>query len=220
MALSQDVERIRALLAKHPTLYDAARTMTGARPIAGRTTAYAIHVDGSEWIVRHYVRGGAIAPVLGDKYARLVSRSFRELEVSAAVRARGVPTPIVIAAAEYPAGAFLRFDIVLQYIQGAHDLAAVIFDQPAAAEPAARAIRAAIAGGLVHADLNLKNILVTETDGWIIDLDRARMVRTVDKSAAFAMRARLIRSLEKWQGKIGRTVSADARATLEQAFDV
>lgn len=220
LALQSHASQVRSLLQHHSTLYDAARQFAGARPITGRTTAYAFEVGNEKWIVRHYVRGGSIAPVLGDKYARIVSRSFRELEVTAAARERGVPTPTVIAAAEYPAGVFLRFDIVLQYIEGSRDLAALIFDDPSAAQPAARAIHAAVAGGLVHADLNLKNILVAGDRGWIIDLDRARLEPAANRSGALAMRARLMRSLRKWEVKTQRPVSEDAKRALENAFEL
>ena len=220
LAMTDAAQTIRHLLAQHQTLYDAVRAMPGARPITGRTTAYAADVDGRKWIVRHYVRGGSIAPILGDRYARIVSRSFRELEVTTAARMKGVPTPIVVAAAEYVAAAFLRFDIVLQYIEDSRDLAAAIFEDPHSAEVAAHAIRAAVAGGLVHTDLNLKNILVAGEKAWIIDLDRARLEPMPNRSAALAMRERLLRSLRKWERKTGKQASETARKALEQAFEL
>lgn len=210
---------VDALLSNAETLYDAARRFPDALPVAGRTTAYAISLNSERWLVRHYVRGGVVAPILGDRYARVISRSFRELELTAAAAERGVPTPTVIAAAEYTAGLFFRFDIVFHYISDAHDLAAVLFDNPGAAQPAARAIRAALAGGLVHADLNLKNILVRGDQGWIIDLDRARLEPRINRSSVVAMRERFLRSLEKWQRRIGRDIDPAARKELEQAFD-
>src|SRR5690606_9732594 len=57
------------------------------------------------WAVRRYVRGGA-ARALGDRYAALgTPRPLRELRASVGARARGVPTPAVVAGTVLRSGA-------------------------------------------------------------------------------------------------------------------
>lgn len=217
--------QVRALLSRYATLYDAAASHPGVRSVAGRGTAFVIDVGMESWLVRHYRRGGALARGLGDRYARWShGRAARELAISAAARERGIATPRVIAAIEYPAGLFKRFDLAVELVPDARDLAGVLFgdyaeDPDAAAEAAAQLIRSFIAHGLIHADLNLKNIIVHGSDAWVIDLDRCRLLERVSKSQRAAMKARFLRSLAKWERRTGETISDTARDTLMAAFD-
>ena len=83
---------------------------------------------GERWVVRHYHRGGAMAPILGDRYLRLgTPRPFRELATGWEVEARGIPTPAHLGAAVYPSGLWYRGDLVTRYVPESSDLAAVLF---------------------------------------------------------------------------------------------
>lgn len=199
--------------------------MPGARAIEGRGAAFAISTTDGEWLVRHYRRGGALAPVLGDRYVRIgAARAFHELNVSCAARAAGIPTPEVVAAVSYPHGPFVRSDIAVALIPNSFDLAAVLFG---AATPhvdgeiskAVALIRTICERGLVHADLNLKNILLAQDGGYVVDLDRCRMSEP-SRAAARAMRSRFLRSLEKWQSRTNQIVAPKHRRSLEDAFHV
>lgn len=217
------------MLTRHATLFDAAAAFPGARPVAGRGTAFVIKVgmpNPAAWLVRHYRRGGVVAPVLRDRYARWSkARAFQELDVSMAARSRGIPTPRVIAAVEYRGLLFKRFDIAVELVPDACDLAAALFGEvaqtaQASAEAAARVIRTFTAHGLIHADLNLKNILVRKDDAWVIDLDRCWLVPQASPAQRAAMRDRFMRSLAKWEKHTDRVTGDPLRRTLEQAFDV
>jgi RIO-like serine/threonine protein kinase len=91
-----------------------------------------------------------------------------------------------------------------------------LFDEEAApaAQRAATLIRSFIARGLIHADLNLKNIVVAAADAWIIDLDRCELVDHVSVQQAQVMRRRFLRSLSKWR------VAPGLSQVLSEAFSV
>ena len=205
------------------TLYEVAARTPGAKKVAGRGAAFAITTSDGRWLVRHYRRGGAVARLLDDQYVRTpVPRVFRELHVSVAARAAGIPTPEVVAAVVYANGAFVRYDIAVVFIPAAFDLAAVLFDDvlpdvDAETRKAANVIHTACERGLVHADLNLKNILLAPDRGYIVDLDRCRMSQP-SRAASAAMRSRFLRSLQKWQKRTGKTVAPAHRQLLEDAF--
>ena len=90
----------------------------------------------------------------------------------------------------------------------------------AAAERAARVIHDALAKGLAHADLNLKNILLSPGGDFIVDLDRCILVDHISHTRAGALQRRFLRSLDKWQDRSGRVLPEQARHTLENAFRV
>jgi 3-deoxy-D-manno-octulosonic acid kinase len=143
-----------------------------------------------------------MAPLLGDRYVSGLEgpRPLLELRASAAVRARGVPTPAVVAGAVYPAGLFYRADLVTELVPGGTDLRTVLFgdggrsgapgggtrdgagdgDDPAAGGPsreealeaAGRLVRRMEQAGVEHPDLNAGNILLTGED----ELTRAHLL--------------------------------------------
>jgi tRNA A-37 threonylcarbamoyl transferase component Bud32 len=162
--------------------------------------------------------------VLDDRYLRAApNRVVRELRASEAARARGIATPVVKCGAWYTHGFFRRFDIATLYIPESRDLSDVIFDAafaPAAVARAATLIRDMLRAGLIHQDLNLKNILVTKDRAFVLDLDRCYVVERVSAAQAEAMRARLFRSLAKWQRRTGKVVAPDLAASLTEAFRV
>jgi tRNA A-37 threonylcarbamoyl transferase component Bud32 len=164
-----------------------------------------------------------MARVLRDRYVRLGEpRALRELSVSVAARERGVRTPEVTALGLHPGKWFLRADIATAYVPESEDLAQLGFgdtqrstaEQRAAWSAAGQLVEELARTGLAHADLNLKNILIRfgaeGPEAWVLDLDRARLGR----ANAAAMRARLKRSLEKWEGMAGRALAPEFRAAL------
>jgi hypothetical protein len=265
-----DVESVlRQWLAEAGTLAAYAAAHPSAEALHGRGTVFAIPSPlpgGGQWVVRHYHRGGALAPVLGDRYLRVgTPRPVREYGLGRALAKRGVPTPRMVGAAVYPAGAFYRGDLVTERVDGARDLAAVLFgvaalptapgsgsdvrsaDGPwpgshapagalaarheaagdrAAVEPAVqtaamsaagRLIRRAHDAGLIHPDLNLKNILVrsgAEPEAVLLDLDRGRLVGELSGRARRRMLERFWRSARKWERRTGQSLGP----VLKEAF--
>jgi hypothetical protein len=119
---------------------------------------------------------------------------------------------------------FRRFDIATAYIPSTRDLAAVLFgddDVPGRAlRDTVKLIRDMLRAGLVHNDLNLKNILIAPDRAYILDLDRCRVEEGVSAGTAQLMRGRLLRSLAKWEQRLGRSAPAGVREQLGEAFRV
>lgn len=228
-ARADDFVKVRNALHASDTLYAYAATRADAQPLTGRGVAYRVKVADETWVVRRYRRGGAIASLLGDRYARLgTPRAWRELAVSETARGRGVRTPRVVAAAIYGKGPFLRSDLATEYVPDSEDLAAIGFgaSQRSAAEKQA-AFRAAGAlvrelgqNGISHPDLNVRNILIrfaeSAPEAWVLDLDRARA--TTGKTNPGGMWERLQRSLAKEARLTGRTLDPQLQQALETGY--
>lgn len=225
------------------TLRAAAEAVPGARPLLGRGIAWDVPGGpaGERWVVRHYRRGGAAAPLLEDRYLRRgTPRPEREARVSAEVRARGIDTPPIVAWALYPAGRlWYRADLITEKVPDARDLAAILFgragydddapDGPRqtgrrhALEAAGRLLRELAEAGVLHRDLNAKNILIQSGAGgapprpWVLDLDACALREGPDPAARRVMRARLLRSLAKWGRRTRLPLTAPELALLEEA---
>jgi 3-deoxy-D-manno-octulosonic acid kinase len=217
------------------TLAAYARGRPDTRTLVGRGTVYLLPspVPGaSEWVVRPYRRGGALAGVLGDRYVRLGEpRPFREFDLAVALAVRGVPTAPAVGAAVYPSGPVYRGELVTERVPGAVDLAILLFgtgSSPAATREegmaaAGRVVRTAHDAGLLHPDLNLKNLLVRAAPGGgadavIIDLDRGRLVQRVPASARRRMVARFWRSVSKWERRTGRSLPDTVRSAFHDGY--
>jgi 3-deoxy-D-manno-octulosonic acid kinase len=182
--------------------------------------------DGAHrWAVRHYHRGGAAAPLLGDRYwGHGRTRPERELEASVYARARGVRTPAVVGGAVYRTGSsgaagFYRADLVTELVPGARSLTQLLGEGRAATQGLRRAgalVRALERAGVLHPDLNASNVTLDEAGrAWVVDLDRARRFTPPSARAAEAMLTRLERSIRK----LGGPLSVDERRALRAGFE-
>jgi hypothetical protein len=192
----------------HGTLHDWAARSTGAQPLEGRGTAWAATLNGAgEIVVRHSRHGGALAALTSDLFL-MPTRAPRELDAAIRLAASQVPTSEVIAYAVYPVlGLFARADVATHRLEGA--------DLPGAWRAAHTDARRAElvtalatlldrmqAAGVVHPDLNLKNVFMTAEAGrltaFLLDVDRVEFL--ADSRAEVGRRnlARLVRSAEKW----------------------
>lgn len=152
--------------------------------IAGRGAAWFVSQGSRAWVLRHYRRGGFVARFFADGYlwageARV--RAFAEFRLLEALSARAMPVPRPIAAHYRREGLAYRCDILIERIQGAVPLSAVLKDASPSDE-SWRAIGAAVAAlhreGVDHADLNAHNILIGGERGVsVIDFDRGRLRR-------------------------------------------
>lgn len=231
---------VQSVLHGGRTLYRAAADQDERLELRGRGPVYAFAAAGGRWVVRRCRRGGAVGPVLGDRFLRGgVPRPFREMAASEEARKRGIPTPRVLVAAVYPRGVFYRGDVVTEYVADSRDLAALLFgsDAPeqrapgtaAEEDPAVRQAALRDAGyllarmaraGVEHADLNAKNVLLDRNEGrasaFLLDLDRARIHAPGDAVPAGAMWARLERSLRKFERATGRRLTASEWRALRE----
>jgi hypothetical protein len=197
------------------TLYEFASRQEDARKFEGRAPVYAIDLaeECGSVVVRRSMRGGALARLNSDLFLP-PTRGLRELITSLRLRAAGVSTPEVIAYVVYPAGFVLkRTDVVTRELAGGVDLAALLAgsDRPntrdIVLEEAAALVAALSRAGAHHADLNLKNILITGMNGGehnaarahILDVDRIRFHIPGDPIVLRANIERLERSIRKWR---------------------
>jgi 3-deoxy-D-manno-octulosonic acid kinase len=168
---------------------------------------------GERAIVRAYRRGGLLRHLNRERYL-LGHRAFDELRATERARGGGVRTPTAIAAAERPRAIGYTAALATLLVEGAADAdawlrAADAGEKRAALHEAGRQLAAMHAGGVAHADLNLRNLLVRESDGgpqvWILDFDRARVY---GGGVPEARRARELRRLARSARKLGAPVGA------------
>lgn len=230
VAREPDMGFVRGMVTRHGTL--AAYAAANSRHVlAGRTRTNVCEGPGGLWVVRHAVRGGVFRKKLGDRYLRVgVPRPIRELRASTRARSLGIDTPEVLACAVYDDGMYYRADLATRYIEGSRDLAALSFgpDPPAeevradAWRAAGRLIASAFAVGLVHADLNVKNIVVTTSSGaaraHLLDLDRCRFKTRLSADDRRVMLDRLQRSIRKFERRTGRRLTTLERDGLEHGL--
>lgn len=191
------------------------RQWAGGAPPRGRTLpggrggARAVDVNANLAVVlRPYRRGGWIARVNRDLYFGLRPRPWRELAATEELRARGVPTVEVLAAAvRWIVPGCYRGALLSREVPDAVNL----WEELQRVEPPERAgICEAVAAatrllhdrGAVHPDLNLQNYLVRRRGGtvevFIIDCDRVqlRAATAADRRSAFERLCRSIRRLD------------------------
>jgi 3-deoxy-D-manno-octulosonic acid kinase len=230
VALPWAMAMVRQAIAQTGTLSGYAAVQPGAREFTGRGAAYGMTTAHGEWVVRHYRRGGTVARLLRDRYLRVgASRPMRELRASAAARSRGVPTPEVVAAITYPAGAFYRADLATRYVEDSADLADSVLGAGRGAaqqrietwRAAGALLRLAFAAGVEHPDLNLRNILIQQSDGeapaaFLLDLDRAVVH---DHGVSDEVRSRMIKRFQRSRRKLESVTGATATAAELSAFE-
>ncbi len=214
------------------TLYDYAASLAGAEPIKGRGTVYLIPGPGRRrWVVRRLSHGGLLAPLTGDRFLRLgVPRPVNELSLALRLQELGVPTPRVAAALVYPAGLVYRGEVARDEITGALDLAACLFGGRRLAEPERRAalsaagelIAALHRAGVIHPDLNLRNVLVRLGDegprAYILDVEKCRVAARLSNAARERMLRRFRRSARKFEEGTGERLSRAEWEALQGSY--
>lgn len=202
------------------------------RPQVAGTLAAAPPAE--EWVLRHYLRGGVVARWVADRYlwrGEEATRPFRELRLTAALHAAGLPVPHPVAARYERSGWTYRADLLTVRIPDAVPLSRHLAEWPSTVWPAVgECLRRFHAAGAWHADLNAHNILVvggSAADGaapqvWVIDWDRGRLLHPAQRSRT-AYRGNLLRlqrSLQKLALEAGwRAADAsDAWSALEAAY--
>lgn len=174
---------------------------------AGRQAVYFVRIEGRQYVLRHYWRGGQAAKLSRDSYLWLGterSRPFREWRLLAALQQRGLPVPRPAAARVERTGPLLyRGDILVEYLPDTRTLAELAARQPLPATLWGR-IGATIfrfhRAGAWHADLNASNILIDAQERvFLIDWDRGQLRRPTSGWRR-ANLARLARSLAKFAG--------------------
>jgi len=187
------------------SLESAFRTHPDAVRYSGRGAVWSVPAgDGDRAVLRHYRHGGLLAPLTGDVFFGRTPRPVRELEVSEALRERGGRTPEILALFWKRAGPGLyRADLITREVSGASDLASWLAQPRPAAErrrilaEVGRTLASLHAAGLHHPDLNLKNLLISKGEVWVLDLDRAWLGEPLAERDAVVQLKRLERSFRK-----------------------
>ncbi len=204
-------DALSARLREFTTLYDWAAESPQARALQGRGVVYVAELEecAATVVVRHAWHGGMLAPLTGDRYL-MPTRAPREAAVNVLLRARGVPTPEMLGYALYPAGPGMRrVDVISRYVPDAWDFGAVLagtaprMNARDATPAVLRLLRQLANVGAVHADLNVKNILLVRTqhgdvNAMVLDADVVSF-REMPREGVMALNMRrLLRSIRKW----------------------
>jgi len=194
---------------------------------SGRGPVFRVVLPGGlRAVVRRYRRGGLLARIVRETYAGFSPRPLRELTVTTEARRRGVAAAEVLGARVE--GRWLyRGVLVTAEVPDTITLIEALRRRPA---PPVRRALAASAGeavarlhdaGVVHADLNLHNVLVDgrgEQVTAIVDFDRARLC---DGPLGRTGRRRSLRRLHRSLRKLdpdGALYTADDLAAFHVAY--
>lgn len=183
------------------------------RPLAdhglvGRGRLVVLETPGGELVAKALSRGGLLGPCLPSLYAD-PWRPAREALLCESLRGLGVPTAVVaVARATRVLGGLYRCEIATVRLPGAVDLLAALQGTPPRqwselAGAVGRTLGRLHEIGLVHRDLQVKNLLVPAAVDWqqgllaVIDLDACRLDVTLGSEARLASLTRFARSLVK-----------------------
>lgn len=134
---------------------------------------------GRNGILRKYRRGGVIRFIFRDRFI-LANRPLREFLLHREILSRGVPAPRVLGVSWTRTGIFYSGALATEKVEGM-DLNSWLLSNPDL--PVNRAdvlkscgavIRKMHDAGVIHGDLQVKNILVTGNAPLLLDFDRAR----------------------------------------------
>lgn len=230
VVLDELLTAVRPIIEQHGSLYEWAAGLPQATALRGRAPVYVGDLPGVDVCVavRHVWHGGLLAPLTSDRF-RVPTRAPQELANSLRLRAHGIPTTELLAYVLYPAGPGLRrVDVATRFIPDAVDLGMVLSGHAptistAAALPAVGVLLQRLAAhGVLHPDLNVKNILLVPSGGHshtalAIDVDVVQFVAHRGSEAVMQSNlARLLRSVKKWRTRGGSDIDARALAAFEQ----
>jgi 3-deoxy-D-manno-octulosonic acid kinase len=222
---------VREAIATAGTLYAYAGACPEAEVIAGRGTVYLIPGPGpSRWVVRRLTHGGLLAPLTRDRFLRGgTPRPFNELYLGLKLQDRGIATPGISAAVVYPSGPIYRGEVARDEITDALDLAACLFGETFNARQRLQALAASgrllsslHRAGVVHPDLNLRNVLIKWSDeaarAYILDLEKCRIVPQVSRRRRKGMLQRFRRSARKFAKRTGKQISSVEWERFDAAY--
>jgi hypothetical protein len=180
--------------------------------LTGRAPLGAIDAGHERWIVRRFHHGG-ILRVLGERLYLAPARPFRELVLSHALRAAGLPTPRVVAARSIRSALGWQLALVSARVEGGTDAAELVARlRRGELAPGARRRILATLGELVgrlhaarflHADLTPRNLLVGAdlASGWVLDLDRGRFASALSDDSRRDNLRRLYRYVNRREAR-------------------
>lgn len=213
--------------------------------VSGRREHKIVTAGGAKFVLRHYEHGGLLRFFTCDLYF-ITSRFLRELVVSQYALSRGVHTPEVAALKIKRTFPGYRADILTCLVEESADLQKILLENFQAVglarkreviDKCATLIRKAHDCGILHADLHIKNILLSFRSGiiqpFLLDLDKAKILKSLKTRQRLKNLFRLGRSLDKMGDscaiteldryrfflrylKAGEPLSIDKRAVVSQ----
>lgn len=168
----------------------------------GRGTTYFFQYDKSEYVLRHYRRGGLIGKVLSDQYIYTgieQSRPWQEFKLLQHMQTLNLACPTPVAAMVNRSSFYYQGDIISTKIPNAQDLHNVLLEGELTADvwqKIGQTIAEFHNQQIYHHDLNIHNIMLdAEHRVWLIDFDKCS-VKHGNKWKKANM-TRLKRSFEK-----------------------
>lgn len=160
-----------------PAWWQAHRQVMGSA--IGRGVTWFVKDESHHLVLRHYYRGGMVGKVIHDRFwfeGVESSRAMVEYSLLARLSEQGLPVPRPFGARMVKHGPFYRADILIERIQGAKDMVALLKQEAIASETwhkVGQAVRQLHDAGVYHADLNSHNLLIdNEGKVWVIDFDK------------------------------------------------
>ena len=218
---------IRLLIeAQQQSTRDGGSTQTIIPLPWGRGHVWRVQMDmHATMIIRSYRRGGFVRHFLSDIYWDRPPRPLTELIATETARQRGVPTVEVLGAyVRWIKSGLYRGLLISREAEGFHNLWEWLQRHPTGPTrtviltTVARTIATMHDVGIVHADLNLTNILVqpgsTSPQVLLLDFDRARVL---SDPVSRSQRERTLRRLQRSFRRLnpdGALYSADDIALL------
>lgn len=196
-----------ATLIEHPdeALFSPDLNSVAEKAVAiGRGEAQFYQYQGHDLVLKKYLRGGMVASLLGDRYFGLnreQTRSFKEFHLLHQLQKLALPAPRPVAARAEKSGLFFRAALITLEIPNAQTLADQLMSSTlddAAWQDVGRCIRQFHDNNVYHADLNARNILLSEGKVYLIDFDKGAF-RYLGESWKASNLARLKRSLLKFK---------------------
>jgi 3-deoxy-D-manno-octulosonic acid kinase len=177
--------------------------------------------DGRRYVLRHYRRGGLLARLSPDRYlwhGEDSTRPFAEWQLTYSLHRAGLPVPAPIAARYRRHGSTYTGDILTERLATVGSLAECLRAGALSVLTwisIGRCIRRFHDLGVCHADLNARNILLSEESVYLVDFDRCQLRAPGWWRDANLVRLR--RSLEKitWALPAERFGEADWHGLLD-----
>ncbi len=168
----------------------------------GRGNAVFFTQNNTEYVLRHYLRGGQVAKISKDKYLFLGlkrTRSFAEMRLNDYLYKKGLPVAVPVAAKVIRHGLIYSADFISIKIANSQTLLEYIKQNPEDMgiwQAVGKTIKQFHDIGLNHTDLNIRNILVDNKNRiFLIDFDKCHLKASVKQKAANLVRLR--RSINK-----------------------
>lgn len=146
----------------------------------GRGCTWFFSWQQQDFVLRHYHRGGQMAPLLADRFLYLGlnhTRPWREWNLLNLLYQQGLPVPKPIGAHVHRRACWYQADIIMRRIPDSKTLAERLYQRELDLE-IWKNLGATIAEfhqlGVYHSDLNAHNILIDDQEKiWLIDFDKS-----------------------------------------------